>query len=381
MVSKIRRLDDIDHCRARQAEWGQFTGRCALASPFCRAEVWMAWYEAFPEFSPVVYEMWEEGRLVALLPLFRHGSSLHPATEPHLDYQDIAAESVDAAFALVGAIIEREGAAGLSMTFGKVAEHSRLFSVLNDPRLGLSASVQRRYWSVCPNTGFRLSTPGILSSALTARQRKDYHNATRRIQAALPEHEIEHCLGSQIDAGAIEAAARLHLSSQYRRKGDSVFADPGFTDYLRRQASSDLPLVLSLLRTRADGEIVAFNLGYFTGGTYYYYLTAFDSEHGTLSPGRKLLIDTLDYCARRLDGDFLRFDLLSGEEAYKARWATAFYEVWRFQVIPRKLGNLPRMAAYRTLYGLKSAKNWCRGQLAAGERPAALEHERPALTS
>ncbi len=381
MAFQVRRIDQIAHCLERRAEWQRFVGSCSLASPFCRAEVWLAWYEAFPEFRPLVYELREDERLVALLPLYRQGPNLHLATECHLDYQDIAADSDAAACALVQAIIEREGAAGLSLTFGKVAEHSRLFSLLSDPRIASLASVQRRYWSVCPHTGFRLPEPGVLAGALTARQRKDYNNATRRVREAMPDHVIEHRLGSAISSEAIEAAAELHRSSQCRKKGQSVFSDPGFSEFLLRQAATDEPLMLCLLRERAGGPVVAFNLGYFTGDTYYYYLTAYDAGHAALSPGRKLLIDTLSHCAERMEGDHLRFDLLSGEESYKSRWATSFYEVWRFQIIPRRLANLPKMAAYRTVYGLKGAKNWCRERLSVGESLAALEHERPALIS
>jgi hypothetical protein len=66
--------------------------------------------------------------------------------------------------------------------------------------------------------------------------------------------------------------------------------------------------------------------------------------------------------------------MLSGEEAYKSRWAKTFYEVSCIQVIPKLLINLPRVAAFSAVYGLKTAKNRLRDRL-VGERLGKLVHE------
>ena len=172
------------------------------------------------------------------------------------------------------------------------------------------------------------------------------------------------------------------LSKKYmKKKGKSIFADLDFVVFLQQQANRDAPLLISTLRERPGTEPFAFHLGYFSGGTYYYYLTAYDGENSELSPGRYLLIETLSNCADRMGGGRLRFDLLSGEEAYKSRWAKTFYEVSRFRVIPKRLGNLPLLAAYSTVYGLKGVKNRWRERFVNNECLSRLEHECPGLSS
>ncbi len=382
MAYDLHRIDAFELIAKRRAEWLRFASRHSSAAPFCGPETWLAWLETFLEFEPVVYELREDGELRALLPLYQHGLTLCAAADTHLDYQDVVAESTEMVVLLLREIIRRERQEGLSLTFAKVAEHSRLFAALQDPRIGEVAAVHSRYWSICPTTRFRISGPGHFLQALSSRKRKDYKSSTRKTEESFPDHVTELRFGREIDLAAIEAAGRLHQSNQYRKEGDSVFSDPNFSDFLERQVREGAPLLMATLRERPGGLPMAFNLGYFADDTYYYYLTAYEGRHAALSPGRRVLIDSLAYCADRVKGGQLRFDLLSGEEGYKGRWATSFYELRRFQVIPKRLGNLPRATVYATIYGLKEAKNQWRSRWGNGDPLTRdLEHESPALPS
>lgn len=379
MPRAVYRTDAHPIMGEKRVEWTAFSKGCSLAAPFCHPHVWMSWLEAFPDFEPVIYELRDGNELLAILPLYLEGTTLRPATGPHIDYQDIAAVSDEAAVELLVAVIQEAGERGLMLTFDKVAEHSRLRVAIDDVRVAGLASVQRRYWSLCPSATVEIRGPGRFLESFSSNRRRDFTVASRRIKEAFPDHVIEHHFGSGIDSALLSEAEKLHRENQYRREGESVFTDHRFTRFLVNQAGADAPLLLSMIRARPGGEPMAFILGYFAENSYFYYITAYDGAFVSLSPGKRLFIDTLSYCADRVGEGKLRYDLLSGEENYKSRWANSFYEVERIQVIPKRLANLPRVAAYSALYTLKSAKNRLLKWKAGGERVAGLQHEPPVL--
>jgi CelD/BcsL family acetyltransferase involved in cellulose biosynthesis len=375
---QFHRIERLDQIEAHRDEWVRFATQCPLAAPFCSPLIWIPWLEAFPEHPPVVFELRRDGQLAALLPMYRDGQRLEVATAPHLDYQDIAAVDPEAAVALILEIIESEGQNGVTITFAKVADHSLLTATLRDPRIAAQAHLQSRYWSVCPTVSYALRDPDDFLQSVTPRQRKDYRSAGRRLRQAAPAQVVEHRRGRGIDAGMIAAAADLHVENQHRKKGDSVFARQAFSRFLEGQTAADAPICLSLLREREGGPLLAFSLGYFSGDTYFYYLTAYSGQHADCSPGRWLLVDTLRHWSAHTRGGRLRLDLLCGDESYKSRWATGFYEVSRVQLIPKRLGNLPRAVAYTAVYGLKNAKNRLRNRV-TGPPLRGLEPEHPIL--
>ncbi|NLT69962.1 MAG: GNAT family N-acetyltransferase [Verrucomicrobiaceae bacterium] len=379
MPRQLHRYDQPHQLEERREEWIRFGNRCPLAAPFCHPRIWTAWMTPFAEGKPVVYELRDGGELVALLPLYLERSTLHLASDRHLDYQDIAALTDEDAAELLAGVAARKARKGYSLTFEKVAEHSRLHQALASPRLAEVAALRSRYWSICPFTCFEVPAPGRFSGSLSSRQRKDFKAARRRLHEACPDPVVEHEFGVAIQRSSLEQAAALHRGNQYRKKGESVFGDHDFTGFLERQASSGAPLLLSTLREKPGGRALAFALGYFSRDTYYYYLTAYDGSSAELSPGRVLLIEVLAHCADRITGTTLRFDLLCGEESYKTRWATSFYEVTRFQVIPRRLSHLPQLAIYTAVYSLKKAKNRLYQWKTGGGYLPGLRHEPPGL--
>ncbi len=375
----IHCYDQPHQLEERREEWIRFGDRCPLAAPFCHPRIWTAWMALFAGVNPIVYELREGDELVALLPLYRQRSTLHLASDRHLDYQDIAALTDDDAAELLAAVASQTGRKGYSLTVEKVAEHSRLRQALASPRLAEVAALRSRYWSICPFQRFEVSAPGRFCDALSSRQRKDFKAARRRLHEACPDHVVEHEFGTAIQRSSLEHAAALHRGNQYRKKGESVFCEHDFTGFLERQASSGAPLMLSTLREKSGGRMLAFALGYFAHDTYSYYLTAYDGSSAELSPGRVLLIEALSHCTDRITGTTLRFDLLCGEEPYNCRWATSFDEVSRFQVIPRRLSHLPQLAIYTAIYSLKKAKNrFYQWKTGGGQLPG-LRHEPPGL--
>jgi len=367
-----------DHLAARRTEWCALADRSPLTPPFCRPEVWLPWYEAHPALAPAVYELRRGGTAVAVLPMVREGSLLRMAADEYLDYQDFVAGSREDASALMDRILLLEGASASVLSFRKVSEHSLLGAVLEDPSLAEAASIRSRPWSICPTVSFPLSPGRDLLECLPQRHRRNHRNADRRLSEGFPRCRARHWSGASIPPEAIAAAGDLHQANQYRKKGPSIFEQPQFRTFLDSQIADDAPLCLSVLETSEGGSLLAFTLGYFGRDTYHYYLTSYDGRHAEFSPGRWLLVETLRVQAKRVTGGVLRFDLLSGEESYKSRWAKSFYCVARKQVIPKRIDRLPRLAACSAIYGLKGAKNWARSRLLSSPWEK-LDHESPGI--
>ena len=255
------------------------------------------------------------------------------------------------------AIAVREADRHAAFVFPKVVPGSRLAKTLEDPRIARGTHHDRRYWSQCPVVSIDLSGQRDFLSAIPARQRKDFRNARSRIAAAYPRATVEHLGPRGFDPAKLDDPITHHRANQYRKRGESVCADPVYVNFLKNQAISGAPLCLSTIREHPCGPLMAFHLGYFSGDTFYYYLTAFSGEHAKVSPGRWLLVDALRHWSEQISGSTLRFDMLCGEEGYKYRWATQAYTVSKIVLIPKRLGNLPRILAYSTIYRLKRVKN------------------------
>jgi CelD/BcsL family acetyltransferase involved in cellulose biosynthesis len=357
MPQRLHLHDRLESIEANLEEWSLFSSRCKVAAPFCDVRVWASWLRSHPHLEPAVYEWSAGGERKAILPFYRRGHHLEMAAGPHLDYQDLLALDRESAVAALLATVARESHRSTSLWFPKVAAHSRLAEALDDPRLGTLAHLEHRFWSRCPVTSIPKQSGKDFLASLPSRHRKDFRNADRRLLEVFPSLVAEHHGPGRFPASLVEEVADLHRRNQYRKAGPSVCEDDAFISFLKDQAGTESGLCLSLVRPAPGAAPIAFNLGYFAGNTFHYYLTAYAGEQARLSPGRWLLIDTLRHWHERVDGPALRFDMLCGEEEYKSRWHATSYEVSRVVLIPRRIVNLPRILAYSAVYGLKNAKN------------------------
>jgi CelD/BcsL family acetyltransferase involved in cellulose biosynthesis len=74
---------------------------------------------------------------------------------------------------------------------------------------------------------------------------------------------------------------------------------------------------------------LAFVFGFRCGKRLWHYQTAFDRSFAGLSPGTMLLPWLFDY---GFSHGYSEFDFLSGEEAYKTRWATGVHQTYRLLI-------------------------------------------------
>ncbi len=96
-----------------------------------------------------------------------------------------------------------------------------------------------------------------------------------------------------------------------------------------------------------DGRAISWHVGFDLNGTFYWYVPAFRSEHGALSPG------TLHLC-RAIEWAFAQsnhtFDFLLGDDSYKTDWTDGeAFEVSALEIRSRAFGTLSRRQAARGL--------------------------------
>jgi CelD/BcsL family acetyltransferase involved in cellulose biosynthesis len=362
----ITTFSTLESAVNRLAAWTQFA-ELELSSPlppFFTPLTWIAWYLAHPNSRPLIFELKNEsGEIQALFPAYRSGNRVQLVTDQHLDYQDILAVSETRGVELFSEVVQYCTQENLTLELAKISESSALYRIIRNPEIKAIASVESRFWSSCPFCEFpvpenRNHGGADLLSQLSKKRRKNFKAAASRLRKEFPNYELSHLKGEEIKQGLPEIAA-VHSRNQFRKDGESVFLQPGFLEFLENQAAAGNGLTLSILRTEAEGEIIAFNLGYFSENTYFYYIPSYEGKYSHLSPGSWLLIETLRHhyqSARPEHGPFT-FDLLSGAESYKKNWSTESYQIYRALVFPKKINFLPRWFGFWAVYQLKGLKN------------------------
>ncbi|MGH2757042.1 MAG: GNAT family N-acetyltransferase [Actinomycetota bacterium] len=158
----------------------------------------------------------------------------------------------------------------------------------------------------------------------TKRERKARHNldrALRRLQE-VPGFEVTHHHESHdveaalVEAFALDAANPKGVHGRWAFSGD--LARPFYREVARRFAERRW---FELSMMRAAGGPLAFAYSFVWEGTYYYYKAraAVNDPLSRFSPGAVLLKLLLE---RSFDQGLTRFDLMLGDEPYKAAWAT-----------------------------------------------------------
>ena len=119
-------------------------------------------------------------------------------------------------------------------------------------------------------------------------------------------------------AEILEAFFQLHEARWASRDAPGVLADPAIRHFHRAAAPQLLSEgFLRLQSLRLDERIVAVVYALFAKGCAYYYLSGFDPEFATISPGTL----TVGHTIRQALGEGAReFDFLRGRERFKYSW-------------------------------------------------------------
>ena len=268
--------------------------------PFARC-----WAEVFGQDVDV--QVWSDGQLI--LPVAFRGSTLMPLGEGLFDYIDVI------------------GAAGCP-----AAEQSRA-----------AAWIARRSWSSLQITGVRTGSPftafwhrlGGGGEAFTAAPRRhpsDPEVETEHRHAAARWRRAQR-LGAHLDHPTQPAEQQRLLHWMLERKAQ-LLTTHGQTNvlgaleqrWLERMLES-APTLVELWSLRLRDRLMSGLLCWRFNSTRYAYMISYDPELAQLSPGILLLFAVV----RLTMSAGLYFDFLTGEQAFKQRFATHRETLWRFR--------------------------------------------------
>lgn len=222
---------------------------------------------------------------------------------------------------LVAAVARTPGWDGADLR--GVAVDSPWFEALREAMESSGLLAERSVGSVALVLELPGSYEGYLA-ALPARLRHEIRRKARRMEG---EGEGPRLRSATPDSAAedLDRFIDLHRASP-EPKGR--FMRPGMEMFFRRLAEAFLPRgALHLTYLEVEGRRAAGAIGFTFGNTFSLYNSAFDRDLAHLSPGMVLVADLIE---RAIQAGCGRFDMLTGDLAYKHRFGPA----------PRPIGRL-----------------------------------------
>lgn len=304
------------------------------SNPFLTPEWYFAWLESHPEDEPFLI-VWGEGGgrpLRGVLPLTRHRSGplriLRPAGAERSDWFTLACTPEDepAMATAVGELLRRLRADWHLIRLDRVDGGP---AIVDRPRwLGeLGFSARRGREDVLPYIAFdETGYPGY-----SAGRSRNFRSQLGRRRRKL---EGEHGLSFRMTAREAELTADLEAffamhEERWRQRGGSLALSADAKDHHRRFAAAALKRGwLRLWIAEADGAPAAAWYGWRVGDRYCYSLSGLREAFEPYGLGTVLLAHTIERAAE--EGAAV-YDLMWGDEGYKARFETGRREVtsWR----------------------------------------------------
>lgn len=158
---------------------------------------------------------------------------------------------------------------------------------------------------------------------------------------------------------ALDALVRLHGARWRPRGGSTALHTPDLVAF-HREVTRRLQARgwLRLFVLRLNGAAAACLYGIHYGRTFSFYQCGFDERFARYSPGLVTLAASL---RRAVEEGAEEFDLLHGEEAYKAHWASEARELMRLEIYPPGVrAYLHRMATAARLTASRWGRPWLR---------------------
>ncbi len=288
-------LTDDDELAALAAEWDSLCDRCPTATPFQRPAWLLAWRRWFGAGAvPRVVVLRRSGRLVGLVPLELRGDTLRLIGEGITDYLDAIIEP-DVAPTQLTKPLRMAGDDARAIELAALRPCSPLLQL----ELG-GAQIEST------------PSPVVVISHVRVPRRVAYERRRLARHDARWEHEDGDVQG--LLAGLFE----LHRARWAIRGEPGVLADPAIERF-HTEAATALHArgLLRMIGLHLDGRLRAVHYGFADHGRHLFYLSGFDPEVASLSPGRLLIDRALE---RARDDRAFEFDFLRGCEAYKYEW-------------------------------------------------------------
>lgn len=355
LAPTVRLVQSLDELTNLEADWKRLS-ETSVSGPF-QSFAWnLAWYRHFESAydEMLVFRLEERDQVTAILPLYRKGRSLCFAGDNVGDHQDLIASDSHTAELILRKALRWAKERGFHLHLLQVREQAWAYQALR--RLNFSNANCFRYqrcYSACPI----LQLPDSLEAYLKALPRKLRGDLKRHLNKAkreYPDAEVEIFRAGGIDADLIDEVATFHRT-HFRKNGVSLLSSQNFISLLT-EASQDPDSGIRVSTLRNGEKLMAIDVGFTFSGVYHGYLTAFDPEYRSISPGNVMLLKRIDWMLK--EDQVQAIDFLLGAERYKASFTEERYQVCSFYVFPANPANAVRWFWKRAYFGSKYIAKW-----------------------
>jgi CelD/BcsL family acetyltransferase involved in cellulose biosynthesis len=285
------------------------------ANPF-QSPAWLrSWWSCFGNDAPLVLTARDNGRLMAVLPLYIYDEpeclKALPIGIGLSDYFD--------------ALVDPRHAGAIGVMLEALAEH-RDWDECYIPELPPGAALlaaqppanvleQRSIGETCPVLTLRSTVAG-LREAVPRKAWRDLRQARRRASAVGTIEVVR--ADARTFSQFMQNFFRLHESRWRPIAGHGVCADRVVRGFHLSAAERMLDAgMLRLYLLRIGGSTAAAYYGFTTKRTAYAYLSGFDPQFAELSPGTQIVAHAIKEAARE---GATEFHFLRGGENYKYAW-------------------------------------------------------------
>ena len=328
----IQILHDFDDPALGPGRWEALLGKGDTATVFVTRPYQQAWWDVFGRGDLLLTAAEEEGRVVALAPLFAEAGMVFFVGSGGSDYLDFIGDirNPEVLVALLEVVMEQVPDF-LGFRFYHVPDASRTGVKLQAAaeRLGL----------ICYDEG-HLAAPALdlagdpdVARAATRKKSLRRHERWFRREGTLT---VQHLTDGAAIRPHLPVFFEQHIARWAETPYPSLFNDPSqraFYERLTERAGDGG--WLRFTRLDWNGQPIAFHFGFNYRGVYMWYKPSFAIDLSRRSPGevllRQLLLDAIAEGAHT-------FDFGLGDEAFKQRFATHVHTVRTWGLYPKENG-------------------------------------------
>jgi len=321
------RIEHYENLDLLAQEWDDLAER-VQAAPWLRPGWVAAWWRAFGQGRLEVLAVRKDGRLAAVLPLYRRFWALHSATNWHTPQFGLLAEDEGATRELTRALFARRRR---RINVG--------FLDGDDLRVCSTAATAAGYRPFVrpiqrspyvPIAG----TWAEYKQRLSAKRLSEIRRRRRLLEGA-GQLSLQIVDGSERLAEFLEEGLGVEAAGWKGEAGSAIISRPQTRQFYSEVAYWGAARgVLRLAFLRLDGRPLAFDYCLEEGNIHYLVKTGYDPAYRALGPG---LILRYEMLARAFDAGLASYEFLGTDQPWKLEWADQFREL----VLLRTFGPTP----------------------------------------